>query len=755
MKKKTITTFLLALLCMTTQAQSFKLGNPNIKTQRLFIAKETVNLDYSDFTTVAVAANCDYTATSADSWLTINRMANGNAAIFAKPNYNLATRETKVTFKSEDGSVTRTLNVYQAGYDATDNLLPVASGTASSSQPGEGIERSYDGNVTTLYHSPYSNTQFPITLTYNLKEASHVDYALYTPRQDGNSNGNFMEVTVSYLVAGATTWTTLGTYDFGGSGNPRAIDFGTDGVDNVRSVRFSVKSGSGNFASCAEMQFFQRETMVSNIISGYFADNLCTQLKPGVTEEQINEIPMEELRNLASGLYHGNYSMEFRVGEFGAFRPLAQVRDQVLMTYYTYCNHENPTGITFKEGELVIAVVEGIESDGISLQVRNFGPTVFQTSRYPLRNGINIFKVNHKGNGYIDYYTTNWKKAPNVKIHFVNGIEQGYFSPKYKGHTNADWKRLLANAKGDCLDMHGERIDCVFPVSSLRANCPNDGEWLMKTYDDVVKTEHDLMGLMKYEYDLPNRMCAITVATSGGLYHASNDGFCVPVNALRDPTSRTYYDFWGAAHELGHVNQTKGFRWIGLTEVTNNVLSAYVQHELQAGATGYHRLENEANRFRYYRYLDGGVRQNKTWLPSVESDVFATLVPLWQLVVYTRIGGVQPDAFPDLYEKMRQMKSQIDQMSHGAQQVNFMRQWCHITKTNFIEFFKKCGMFKAIDQSVGDYSTAQLTITQAMLNNLQKEIESAGYRKHPPHSTSSTCSTIRFSSRRKPSSAAR
>ena len=63
MKKITIITFLMALFCLTTQAQSVKL-NAQIKTQRLFISKDKVNLAASDFATVAVAANCDYTATA-------------------------------------------------------------------------------------------------------------------------------------------------------------------------------------------------------------------------------------------------------------------------------------------------------------------------------------------------------------------------------------------------------------------------------------------------------------------------------------------------------------------------------------------------------------------------------------------------------------------------------------------------------------------------------------------------------------------
>lgn len=727
---KTIRYYMLTLVALTfvghVQAQSVKLDNSNIKKQVLMIGRESLTLDYSDFTTVAVAANCNYTATPNDAWLTTRRMDNGNTAIFAQSNYNMASRQGTITFKSEDGTVVRKLTVTQTGFDASDRSIPIASGTASNYQSGEGIERSFDGDYATLYHSNYSSQNtFPITLTYTLKEVSHVDYAVYTPRQDGNVNGNFQEVTVSYQVG--NKWTTLATLNFEGSSAASRIPFGDNGVDDVKAVRFVVKSGTNGFASCSEMEFYTKNNFMEELLHTYFTDNLCTQLREGVTAQEIEQIPVAEIRNMAKAMLAGTYSTEFRIGEFTAFRPLTDLQGE-LKNSYLYNNHENPTGITFDEDESVIVMVEGIGEQSVALQVRNFGPTVFASSTYALQNGINVIKVSNKGNGYINYYTTSWKTAPKVKMHFLNAKEQGYFSPKYKGHTNDDWKRLLANAKGDCLDMHGEFTDCVFPVSSFKANCPNDGEWLMAIYDSIISVERDIMGIYKYKHEFPNRQCAITVATSGGLYHASNDGFCVPVNALRDPTSRTHYDIWGAAHEYGHQNQTQGLRWIGLTEVTNNIMSAYVEHKLRTD--GYHRLENESNGFRYYDFFEYNVMKGGQFVPHAHNDVFCTLVPFWQLLIYTRIAGIQPDAYPELYETLRN-QSALSSMSDGQHQVNFMKQWCHITKTNFLPYFKQVGMFKTVDESISDYSTRQLTITQAMLDALEKEINAANYPEPP------------------------
>lgn len=752
----------MAFCWMAIEAQSISLDTKNLTGQRLLLSKKSVVLGSGDFTTVAVAANCDYTVTTDADWLTARRMANGNTILFGALNFNVGERKATVTFTSADGSVVKKISVVQEGEDFTDTYLSIASGTASSSQGGEGIEKSFDGDFSTLYHSPYgSQGQFPITLTYQLRTPSHVDYAVYTPRQDGNPNGNFQVVDVSYQIDGASSWTTLGTFDFEGRSSSSNVDFGANGVDNIKAVRFVVKSGQNGFAACSEMAFYKRNDTMSELIGLYFADALCTQLRPGMTAEEIEQIPIDELKEVAKQMLAGTYSMEFRVGAFDAVRDLVGLRDE-LRNSHTYNNHENPTGITFTEGETVLVVAEGIGDQPVSLLVRNFGPQVFAASSYSLKNGLNVLKMQNRGNGYVSYYTPNYKKAPTVKLHFLNGKEQGYFSPKYKGHTNDDWKRLLKNAKGDCLDMHGEYIDCVFPVSSFKANCPSDGEWLMNAYDNVVYKERELMGVFKYNHDVPNRQCAITVASSGGLYHASNDGFCVPVNALRDPTSNQYYDYWGVGHELGHNNQTRGFVWTGLTEVTNNVMSAWVQHEL---GNGYHRLEDEAwngpRGERIQAYLQYGVCEGNAWQlqPGPNSygttfekvdvadqdengntlgmvttteyahDVFVKLVPLWQLLLWTEDAGMSPDAYKKLYEGLRHYNG--NEWANGQQQIRFMKLFCDSTKINFLPFFEKAGMLKAAKFYQNDYSNGWIVITQKMVDDLKSYIAGKNYEEAP------------------------
>ena len=58
--------------------------------------------------------------------------------------------------------------------DIKDDIrVKVLSGTASSWQQGENIEKSFDGSYETLYHSSWDNSAggyFPVTLTYSFSK---------------------------------------------------------------------------------------------------------------------------------------------------------------------------------------------------------------------------------------------------------------------------------------------------------------------------------------------------------------------------------------------------------------------------------------------------------------------------------------------------------------------------------------------------------------------------------------------------------
>lgn len=767
MKLKHILLTSAAIIALSTgvNAQTVKLNglgtNPYIK-----FVQDTVSIDYdNDFITVPVISNTDFTIGNADEWLSVKREKTGSLTVSGDYNYSNDSRTG--TLELVSGEYIKKLTVIQgpmSGFTAVDTKITGINGSASQSQSGYGINLTLDNNTSTYYHSPWggTTTSFPVYLTYTFNSAQHVDYILYTPRQDGNDNGNFQQVTIQYQLGGTSTWADLKTINLSGSSAVARIELGEEGMDNIKAIRFKVQSGANGFVACAEMSFWQEDRTLINEIKNYFADNLCTTLKEGITSASLASISSPIVRKMVSAVMEENYSTRFRLGEYEPFRPVADLRNE-LKNSYTYCNHENPTGITFKANETAIIMVEGLGDDPIALQVRNFGPEVFATSRYSLHNGLNIVKVTNKGNGYIDYYTMNYQTAPNVKIHFLGCTENGCFDLT-KGMTNDDWKTLLNNATGDCFDFKTEYVIGTFPVANLKSGTPTRGVELATAYNEIIRLEREIMGLYKYNRVPKNHQTVITVASSGGLYHASNDGFCVPVNALGGPTKYPF-EFWGAAHEFGHQNQTQGFVYTGLTEVTNNLHSAWVQHKLEGG---YHRLEDETygspRGERVEAYLENGIRLGNLWqlqagpdsygktfdqetvadrdadgnagsnvtTTAYNHDVFVKLVPLWQLMLYTEKDavGASPDAYAKLFEGLRTYSGN-ENSTNGKQQIKWMRSFCDSTKINFLPFFEKAGILKAAHFYQSDYSSGWIVISQEMVDNLKSYIEGKGYEEAP------------------------
>ena len=127
--------------------------------------------------------------------------------------------------------------------------------------------------------------------------------------------------------------------------------------------------------------------------------------------------------------------------------------------------------------------------------------------------------------------------------------------------------------------MLGKFAHLSFTTGDLRQYTPDITE-LIALYDDIVDLEQDFLGLYKYDRANKTRMYFRTNTHEDMYMYATSyrteynkgtmSALCNP-NTLRSSP-------WGPAHEVGHVNQTRpGLRWLGMTEVSNNIYSLYVQ----------------------------------------------------------------------------------------------------------------------------------------------------------------------------------
>ena len=654
-------------------------------------------------------------------------------------------RYISVVFRSVDQKVERSLMFRQGHRDKEykpgdpselgDIFLPIASGKASEfNSDDESIEKSFDGTASTWYHSRWYGTVLPVKLEYTFETPQDVDYFVYKPRGSGN-NGNWKKFDLYVSTAQKENYEKIASYDFTGSSSSSKISF-AEPLKGVKSFRFEVNEAVGGVVSCGEMEFYRNAAPVAGLTE-VFADELCSELRADVDQRKIDGLENNFFRMIAQSLYDKTYDLEYRVQTYEPYREINDLATEMKTSGYN--PFEDPTGIYFKDGEEAVVILGNTNGEQVNLKVYDFdavrqGNSTPDPVSYPLNEGINKLRIVHGGLSYIEYYTPNWRTASALKLHIASGKVNGY----YDKHRDAlaNWREILNKATYGCIDIKGDRINLVFGVNSVKTHCDDLGD-LIQSYDNIVKLEHELMGLDQHNRRPKNHMFGRV--TKDGLFA---DGWgagwyegCMNelANAAKSKGN------WAIAHELGHVNQiSPGLKWVSTTEVTNNVYSVCVRYQFGRDSMPLEQEKcNDGNNNnvlggRFNSYLNYGIIKGEQWLcqkgqdnmdPSkypYGGDHFVKLCPLWQLLLYYReiVGGEKRDWYGDVAEIVR--NTDESQLTNGQLQLNFMRNTMDVVKEDLTDFFIKAGMLKPIDKELDDYARGQMTITQTDCDELVK-----------------------------------
>lgn len=582
---------------------------------KVLLGAQKVDVNYTDTVIyVPVLTNQDLELTASADWVTAS-LEHNRLKINIKKNNNPESREASLTVAAKNGSMTRTLTLEQdkegsAIYAPTDDYIAVASATASASQSGEGIEKTYDRNTSTLWHSPYNNNNgggFPFTLTYNFENVDQIDYLRYVPRSSGGSNGNFDDVEIYVKCEGDADFRKVYTGSWGGNSVARDVTF-DEPLQKPVAIQFVINSGANNFASCAEMEFYKKKT--NDPDTKVFANDLWDSLVEGTTQEDIDAISNPFTKFVAQQLLDNEAEFtKDRVQEYICrLSPYTQ-SDLLNSPGKYYDKLQGVTGINISKGHQAIAVSGLPSGESLPLKVVSWfsqelndkgvggGPVEYT---YTLHNGINNIEYtsDYDGLAYIAYYSDEYpidrEKYPNVKVHFINGSVNGYLSPD---RTNEELDEVLKNAKNRCIDLVGNKVHSIWQVSGMQNYCKaSDGTskgyvQFMNVLDTLVTWEQHLLGLQKYDRVPDNR----TMAYVNYTYYMFQGDY--GVSFMYDQEDRVlncktimYNDddaIWGLSHEWGHQHQMQPyFCWAGLGESSNNMNSC--ENVLRMGYTGEH-----------------------------------------------------------------------------------------------------------------------------------------------------------------------
>ncbi|MDG5798918.1 M60 family metallopeptidase [Marinilabiliaceae bacterium ANBcel2] len=716
---------------------------------------------------VDVISNVDIKATASDSWLTVSDELKSVTVDPVRRSYEVTVdllsgeneRTGYIYYSQVDGELKDSLTIHQQIIDSDsyepetadqferDKQIGVLNAELYPSnlfQSGQGIENTIDGDRTSLYHSPWGGMAHEpdITLEYHLDpdEAEVANYIVLYPRQSG-SNGIFKTGTVSVLTDGDNDFAEVAQFDLPNSSDPQVVYFDSPVIE-PRKIQVTVTdaySHDGAYhVSLAQFEVYESRSL--NALEedlDYFTDITFSELKPGLTIDDIADIENGFLRNIAAYMLSGKYDDEYRVQEYRAYRPVWDLANELKTS--TYSQFENPTGMFFRQGEEVVVFVGETNGERISLRVKDFGRAGDDNS-YVLNEGVNIIEMEGRGNGYISYYTLSYETAPEVKVHIASGDVNGVFD--ISKHDNDDGKVLLDGAVSDILDIMGERVQLAYSVNDLKSYSYNRLEDLTLLYDSIVSSQQTMMGLAKYDRLPDNHMLGRVIWE--GFMHADGWGAAFhtsTMSSIANPDNLVR-SIWGPAHEFGHVNQTRpGFMWVGTTEVTNNIFAMWNQFTMHPD--GYLRLEHENSGGiiggRFDAYFNNAFINNQEW--NIQAgpdrsygaggdnvwggDVFVALAPMWQLHLFFHIAGEdnpwhKPYFYGDVFEAVRVTNQ--SGMSQGELQLDWVKHVCDAVELDLTDFFVDIGMLQEIDKIIGDYSNARRTITQPMIDEVISHI---------------------------------
>ena len=318
MKKTIISSILLAFAAQASaQVALAENSLPTIAVphkQTISYAERTLSID--------VVANVDYTVTDDASWIETKIGNDGKVYIHATANPEITSRAGNVTFANEAHGITETFTIVQGRNESVetvpgDILIIPSGGSVNSQQGSSGWDKTIDGDINSMWHTAWSGFNVsesnPAILEYQFSDVESIEYINYIPRS-GGGNGCFGLVDVYTKCYGDSDYVLYASYDWKGAGSARTIKF-EGGLKKPRAIKFVIKSGAGNFASCAEMQFGAKNPETEACFS-IFADDLLTTLKEGTTQTDIDNVENDFSRLLAQKIFDGTYSTEYRVASY-------------------------------------------------------------------------------------------------------------------------------------------------------------------------------------------------------------------------------------------------------------------------------------------------------------------------------------------------------------------------------------------------------------------------------------------------------
>ena len=489
---------------------------------------------------------------------------------------------------------------------------------------------------------------------------------------------------------------------------------------------------------------YNTSTSVLNTrLQKYFSDYAYTELKDEYKEMSDEDLTadMQEtglpkmLINMALKIKNdtwGHREKEFRIYDYEAYSdPTKWNSTNLVGTSYQFSPQTGPTGISVKAGDVVLIFAAANAPTNATLTFSSNKDYSINPSVTQLKRGINVFVPTDEGHLFIHYTVTSVNKKladfNPITIHIEGGRVQGYFDIT-RGHTNADWKDMVANLfQDEIVHLKSKYYQYNMNYVELKKQITDkeldeidtDGtakgiEGTLHRWDDLVEVQRSLMHADQFA-DRFNCMLSASSSSDGNPYASSYGTYYPGVGTIMNYDAMTHgkendsgANYWCIAHETGHVHQNL-INLAGCTEISNNFFSQ-VNTWMQGSNTGRGGPWKEARD----AFFTG-----KFWN---DYDLWQRCRMYFQLWLYFHLMEHNTTFYQQLFDKFRespiQMSTNASNPGSGTTDyLKFAKFCCDIAQADLSEFFQFWGFFVPVNNYViEDYSTKYMTTTQAEID---------------------------------------
>ncbi|MGN6543400.1 MAG: TIM-barrel domain-containing protein, partial [Ginsengibacter sp.] len=146
----------------------------------------------------------------------------------------------------------------------------VAETTAKSQDDESGIDKLFDFDKSTMWHTKWDVHSVPFDIVMNLKTINQLDRLEYLPRENGR-NGVWQKGHV-YYSTDKQNWTDAGAFDWAKNGDTKTFEFKNH--PTAQYIKLSVSESAGGFGSGRELYVFKVPNTVSYLPGDINNDHL-------------------------------------------------------------------------------------------------------------------------------------------------------------------------------------------------------------------------------------------------------------------------------------------------------------------------------------------------------------------------------------------------------------------------------------------------------------------------------------------------